>query len=283
MSKFVESLTHINQATSQPETGIRLFVIAHQDIYTDGLIRVISDHPQLRVVASSSPDNNCFEKFCQASADILLIEQNIVANRLQHTPTDKLFNDFNETSPNLRIIIFGHEIPDNHVRRMLRAGVHGFIDSSTTQELLAIAIQEVHSGGHWVGRKALQQLIYSSVEMGQIIEQGICDRILEMQNTLTKRETEVLQHVLEGMSTREIANNLSLSEQSIKLHLGRLFKKFDVTNRSQLILTAFQRVCPASNIIQLFRKTLDKRRITAGKNSLIPDPLADSTWLLWPE
>ncbi len=86
----------------------------------------------------------------------------------------------------------------------------------------------------------------------------------------------MLKYVLEGLSTRQIANELCLSEQSIKLHLGRLFKKFEVSNRSQLILMAFQRVCPASNLIQLFRKSLDKHRIARGRTPLIQDPLSDT-------
>ena len=276
MSESVEDLARINQTNTQSPT-IRLFVIAHQDIYVNGLIRVISDNPRHNVVACSSPEDNCFEKFCHTPAEILLVDLKVVEEHLQHAPIDALFSEFLNAFPKLRIIVFGHEIPENHVHRMLRAGVHGFIDSNTTQDLLATAIQEVHSGGHWVGRKVLEQLIYSSVEMEQIIKQGIRERIEAIHDTLTKREIDVLQRVLEGMSTKEIASDLCLSEQSVKLYLGRLFKKFEVTNRSQLILMAFQRVCPAYNMVQLFRKTLDKRRIAAGKSPLISDPLSEPT------
>ncbi|MGV6806385.1 MAG: LuxR C-terminal-related transcriptional regulator [bacterium] len=275
MNESIENIARINQEQPQADSVIRLFVIAHQDIYVDGLIRVISDHPAHRVVACSSPNGDCFERFCDTPAEILMIDHGVIEERLQHTSIDALFDDFLGTFPRLRIIVFGHEIPENAVRRLLRAGVHGFIDSNTTQDLLASAIQEVNDGGHWVGRNVLKQLIHSSVEMEQIIEQGIRDRIESIQDSLTKRETDVLQRVLEGMSTKEIASDLCLSEQSVKLHLGRLFKKFEVTNRSQLILMAFQRVCPANNMIKLFRKTLDKRRIATGKPPLIDDPLAD--------
>ena len=92
---------------------------------------------------------------------------------------------------------------------------------------------------------------------------------------LTRRESEVLQRVLEGMSTRDIANDLNLSEQSIKLYLGRLFRKFGVTNRSQLILMTFQRVSPGGDIIRLFRKTLDNLETTEEQSSLPDGQLAD--------
>jgi len=81
--------------------------------------------------------------------------------------------------------------------------------------------------------------------------------------------------VIDGMATKNIAHELCISEQSVKLYLGRMFKKFEVTNRSQLILMAFQRVCPANNMIQLFRRSLDKKRISIGEAPLIDDPIAE--------
>jgi DNA-binding NarL/FixJ family response regulator len=68
----------------------------------------------------------------------------------------------------------------------------------------------------------------------------------------------VLRCVLDGMAAKNIAYELYISEQSVKLYLSRMFRKFEVSNHSQLILMAFQRICPANNMIQLFRWSLDK-------------------------
>jgi len=161
------------------------------------------------------------------------------------------------------------------VRTLIGAGARGFIDTCSTHEVLNVAIDEVFKGGYWVGRKALNQLINNAVEMEKIVEQGIRDKIASVQDTLTKRESEVLRCVLDGLATKNIADELCISEQSVKLYLGRMFKKFNVSNRTQLILMAFQRVCPANNMIQLFRRSLDKKRIKNGGAPLIEDPIAD--------
>ena len=141
--------------------------------------------------------------------------------------------------------------------------------------MLNAAIDEVHKGGYWVGRKALSQLINNAVEMESIVEQGIQNKIESVKDSLTRRESEVLRCVLDGMATKAIAHELCISEQSVKLYLSRMFKKFEVNNRSQLILMAFQRVCPATNMVQLFRRSLDKKRIKNGEAPLIEDPLAE--------
>ncbi len=274
MKEPAASITRPENLDGPPGGHIRLFVIADRDLYVDGLVRVIADHPDHQVVACSSPGEDCYRKFRATPADILMVQQSVIEQRLAHKPIDDLFTRYREILPSVRVIVFGHEIGDDSVRKMFRAGVHGFVDSNMTADSLAAAIQEVHSGGYWVSRRVLEQLIYSAVEMEHIVEQGIRDKIHAIQETLTRRETDVLQRVLAGMSTRQIADDLYLSEQSVKLHLGRMFRKFEVTNRSQLILMAFQRVCPATNIINLFRKALDRRRVGKGEQPLIDDPMA---------
>lgn len=113
--------------------------------------------------------------------------------------------------------------------------------------------------------------------MERTLENSILDRINELYKFLTKRETAVFKLVLDGMATKEIAEKMHLSEQSIKLHLGRIFKKFQVPNRSQLILSTFSRICPVSNVYRLIRMTVDKRRIEKGQPPLIKDPLEDDS------
>ncbi len=263
---------HSIQHAPKPTT---LFMVANQDIYVDGLTRIIAEHPDLEVIACTSPTSDCHARYAEQPTDVLMVEESVVQLKLKETSLDKLFEPFLLIRPDLRIIIFGHEMTDAFVRTMIHAGAHGFIDSSTNPKLLGVAINEVRDGGYWLGRESLRNLVQTASEMDRIVEQGISDKIECMQESLTRRETDVLQHVLEGMSTREIAETLCLSEQSIKLHLGHLFKKFEVSNRSQLILMAFKRVCPVNNMIQLFRSSLDRRNIARGKPPVIPDPLAN--------
>jgi len=275
MNRPTEDFTPLNDETDHPQEPITLFMVANQDIYVDGLTRIISDQPDFKVVACTSPTNDCQRRYAEHLTDILMVEQSVVHKKLEEKSLDQLFKPFLALRPDLRIIIFGHEMADTFIRKMIHAGAHGFIDSNTSPKLLGIAINEVREGGYWLGRKSLQNLVQTVSEMDRIVEQGISDKMKRMQETLTKRESDVLQRVLEGMSTREIADDLCLSEQSIKLHLGHLFKKFEVSNRCQLILMAFKRVCPVNNMIQLFRSSFDRRNIARGKPPLISDPLAD--------
>lgn len=273
MGNSVNTLSRITAGSESNE--ISIFLIANKGIYVDGLIRVISDRKNHNIVACTQPGDSCASEFSKKPADILLIEKTIIEDQLTQFPVDGLFDNFLDNYPDLRIIIFGHDIPEPFVRTLVSAGARGFIDTDSTHEVLNAAIDEVYNGGYWIGRKALNQLVQNAVEMENIVEQGIRSKIESIQDTLTKRESDVLRCVLDGMATKNIAHELCLSEQSVKLYLGRMFRKFEVSNRSQLILMAFQRVCPANNMIQLFRRSLDKHRLREGKNPVIDDPLED--------
>ena len=273
MGDAVHTLSNVPSDTNADK--ITIYLVANQAIYVDGLIRVISDHENYEVLACAQPGDSCVEQFAKSPADILLIEQSVIDKQLETYRAKDLFSNFLDKFPDLRIIIFGHDIPESFVRTLIGAGARGFIDTGSTHEMLNVAIDEVYNGGYWVGRKALNQLINNAVEMDSIVEQGIRSKIESVQRTLTRRESEVLRCVLDGMATKNIAHELCISEQSVKLYLSRMFKKFNVSNRSQLILMAFQRVCPANNMIQLFRRSLDKKRIRNGDTPLIEDPIAD--------
>lgn len=243
-----------------------LFMVANQDIYIDGLTRIISDQPGLKVIACTEPTSDCYIRYAENPTDILMVEDAVVRAKLETKQPEELFAQFLELRPQLGIIIFGHEITEGFIRQMLPLGVQGFIESSTSPERLAIAINEVHNGGYWLSRNVLSQLLQSTSGLDKVVEQHITGQVESMKNALTKRESDVLQRVLGGMLTREIANDLNLSEQSIKLHLSHLFKKFEVSTRSQLILKILKTVCPANNLIQLCRRTLDQNHVSQGHN-----------------
>jgi len=129
-------------------------------------------------------------------------------------------------------------------------------------------------GRIWSERHILEDFAHNAIELESLIEDIIKSKIEQLGESLTPRESQVLQLVLNGLASREIAHDLHLSEQSVKLHPGCIFKKFEVTNRSQMILLAFERISPVSNMIRLFRSTLDKNRLEQGKSAYIIDPLS---------
>ena len=97
-----------------------------------------------------------------------------------------------------------------------------------------------------------------------ISDQSLLDtiqcRVRRLDGRLTLREAEVLELILQGLSTGEIAERIFLSNQGVKAHLTTLFRKFDVKNRSQLILAVLDEVGPVEGITALVCQSLQECR-----------------------
>lgn len=261
--------TELAQPTALANATTRVFVLANPDFYLEGLLAVLARSADSEVVACVKPGEGCWEAFTSQPADVLLVHRQAV----QDAPDG--FSRFLQHAPNLKIIVFGHDMPDEFLLKIVRSGAAGYINEKMSGDHLLKAIRTVLEGELWVERRILQRLILRVVEI-----EGIINQAIELiRSVLTRREAEIYRHVLGGLSTKEIAGEMNLSEQSVKLHLRNIFKKFDVSNKQQLILLTFQKVCPVSNVLRLFRIVMDRNQIAQGKPPLIEDPLAELTVL----
>ncbi|MBI5040720.1 MAG: LuxR family transcriptional regulator [Gammaproteobacteria bacterium] len=126
------------------------------------------------------------------------------------------------------------------------------------------AIREVKSGRLYMERRFLDRFARDAIQFEITVEKAIIERLGSLRMILSTRETAVFLLLLEGMTTKEIAAHMCRSEQSIKMHLGRIFVKFKVTSRSQLIAAAFSRICPVQNFARLVRSAYANHR--AGRH-----------------
>lgn len=245
-----------------------IFVAAKPGFSIEGMLRILSDNAENKVVACVEPSEACWDRLRDLHPEILLLHQQAIMS-----PKHEFFSHIKKTAPGVGIIVFGQNMDDNFLLEIFRAGTSGYINENMNGHDLLDAIRKVKGGQLWVERRVLEILARAAIDMESMLENSIIERIDMVRKILSRRETAVFQLVLAGMATKEIAEEMHLSEQSIKLHLSQIFKKFQVTNRSQLILATFSRICPVSNVHRLIRVTLDKRRIEKAQTPSIEDPL----------
>lgn len=110
------------------------------------------------------------------------------------------------------------------INKFLCYRVDGIISASTEPELFKKALRVICEGQIWIENKYIKLMKESGRLSG-----------IDKPSYISKRERDILQLLKEGNSNKEIASRLSLSEQTVKSHLSKLFKKFNVSSRSQLI------------------------------------------------
>ena len=245
-------------------------MISSNDLIAEGVSQGIEQHAQLMLQDRFTNHEQLLDSPQPDSYDILLIS----ARTIQY-PLTEFFQQLNQAAPRARLIVFAAEADHQYLKSLMRAGVYGFVPIDASVEELCNATLAVKSGQLWFKKALLDEMVIDAIEFERMIEQSIKERINVLKDQMTSRECDVFCLVMEGLSTKEIAAQIHMSEPTVKQHLTRLFKKFDANNRSQMILSAFERVCPVTNMIKLFRRTLDRQRCQAGAMPLIADPLSD--------
>jgi DNA-binding NarL/FixJ family response regulator len=136
-------------------------------------------------------------------------------------------------SPDARVLAITEEMTQAATFPLLRLGVKGILTYEDARRQIVPAIAAVARGGVWVPRQILSAFIDGLVAPGPA-------RPTPNGLSLSRREKEVLDTVLESLSNKEIAGRLNISERTVKFHVSNLLAKFSVQRRADLILLSFQ-------------------------------------------
>jgi DNA-binding NarL/FixJ family response regulator len=168
--------------------------------------------------------------------EVLLKDRSIALGLLaQHEGADirPVLALLRQTRPDLKILVLGACIQDKNVIDLFQNGVHGFVDETCSIRELRLAIRTVVSGLSWAPQKLRPRLTGGPrKELANRAPQGF---------RATHREGQILDHLVQARSNREIANQLGIEERTVKSHIARLMRKAEVDNRTALSLFALNR------------------------------------------
>lgn len=199
----------------------------------EGLKQLLEFDGSIEVVAEASNGIECLEKLNSFQPDVLLLDINMP----EKNGIEVLREMKAENSPVKVLILTVH----NELEYLMNAvdiGVDGYILKDSELAELKRAISAVIDGENYIQPSLIpalnNQLVNRDIEKDKI-------------NLLTNRELEVLAQVANGMFNKEIATNLNISERTVKNHISNIFKKIDVSDRTQAAVFAIK-----NNIIKLY-------------------------------
>lgn len=125
---------------------------------------------------------------------------------------------------------------ETKIIKSLKAGAKGYVSKNTSTSDLFKAIKLINKGQLWVERELIAKYFNGDITT----EVGGKDRQEKIKKDLTLREQDVLRLLVKGSTNKEIANNLFISEKTVKSHLNKIFKKLNVSRRLDAILSAIK-------------------------------------------
>lgn len=207
----------------------KIAIVDDHPIFRKGLKMVLDTFDEIEVVLEASNGQEFLENIAVKDIDLIFMDVNMpILNGID--TTDNLLTK----NSDYKIIAISSFDNLNTVESMIEAGVDGYLLKDADYEEIAKAIKTIMTGGNYYSAKiltSLSQRITNSKRNDSVFDD------------LTKREKEILNLLCQGMTKKDIANYLSLSERTIEKHKENLFLKTNTNNTVNLVVQAFKLGC----------------------------------------
>lgn len=202
---------------------IEILVVDDHAFLRDAIRSILEDESDMKVVGEASSGDGVLGKVEECRPDCILMDINLPGkNGIEATELVKKY-------PNCRVLVFTMYEHDEYLMDALQAGADGYLLKDSSSEQVVAAIRMLYRGDSVIHPRMTKKLItYHQQKM----------KVESNENELTEREKEILFELVKGLSNKEIAEVLYISDKTVKIHINKIFKKLNVKSRSQAVIYA---------------------------------------------
>ena len=198
---------------------IRVVVVDNQAVVRIGVTAVLNAQPDMCVVAEATNGRDAIHVFREYQPDIMLIEL-----RLPEISGLAAIHAIRREHSKSRFIVLTNCVGDEHIQRALNARAMAYLIKAVSTAELLRAVRTVHTGVRWLS--------------GPVVE-ALANRPPNCE--LTTRELQIVSLIVGGMSNRQIAAALGVTEGTIKWHVNVVLERLCVADRTQAAISAVRR------------------------------------------
>jgi DNA-binding NarL/FixJ family response regulator len=210
-------------AEGKPETLMadktKVLLIENQPLTRIGIGSVLADENDIELTGEADNASEGFDKFRALKPDVVLLGLRFPDS----CSIDDLDNYFN-ADPKAKIIVLAEHAGDAEIAKALKKGAAGYICKDVQPEELVKAIRTVAAGRKFIPN-----------DIAQILSENLG------KEDLTPTESTVMRMIVGGMSNKEIAFTMDVSENTVKSHIQNIFGKIGVSDRTSAATTAIKR------------------------------------------
>ncbi len=213
---------------------IRVVLADDQAVVRDGLELLLSASPGIEVVAAAADGAAAVAAVREHAPDLALLDL-----RMPGLDGVEATTEIAATAPQVKVLILTTYADDDAILPALRAGAAGYLTKDASGEQLVSAIRDV-AAGQTVLDPDVQRRLVELLRTASPAPAPAPPPPDEPDGGLTRREIDVVRLVAEGLSNRQIARRLVLSEATVKTHLNHVLSKLDVDGRPGLVAWAWR-------------------------------------------
>lgn len=222
-----------NPALAIMEKKIDVYIVDDHQIVIDGIKLLLLNAKKIRLCGEANSGKELLEMLTEQTPDVILLDL-----ILPDVSGVELIEEIKVKYPDIKIIVFTGNTPDQLLFQAIEAGVSGILLKTATQEEIIKAIREVYEDKNYLGEKITNKIFTTFLKKTRYKEKPF--------HGLTKRELEVIQQVAKGLTYKEIGYNLNISTHTVEAHKNNILRKLKLKNVVELV-----KYCIKNNIISL--------------------------------
>jgi DNA-binding NarL/FixJ family response regulator len=211
------------------ESRISVLIADDHPLFRQGIKQILELENDITVVAQAANGDEAVRLTREHKPDVILMDINMPgSNGLQ------AIKEIKDENINSKIIVLTIHEDREYLIKTIQMGAEGYVLKDAEPSVLIDAIRSVHQGQSYIQPNMTKELVK---EFNRLTLHG---RERNGENRLTAREREVLKLIAEGMINKEIATKLYISEKTVKNHVSSIFRKLNVSDRTQAAIYAIK-------------------------------------------
>jgi DNA-binding NarL/FixJ family response regulator len=207
-------------------TVAAVFLLAENRLLREALLRILSKKDDIQVVGAGAYGSDMFEEVISTRANVVVLDS-VSSVLSEHSVVSKL----HRLNPGIRVVMVGMEAEESVFLRVVQAGAVGYVLKDASAMEVARTIRAV-AGGEAVCPGSLSGALFQWVARHK---PAVPSLLLKTSLGLSRREQQLVGLIQKGMTNKEVASHLNLSEQTVKNHIHRMLRKLGAPDRLSMV------------------------------------------------